>query len=89
MNKLVVTNIRLTKEELTDFREVALEEGQSLSEYIRSVIGQYIHQKKILGKADTLSINLKRKRSAEAIWDLKPFKSGIKDASLEHDKYIY
>lgn len=89
MSKLVVTNIRLTRDELMEYRQLALSEGKSFSEYLRAVMEQFAHQKKIGGKVDASKIDIKRKRSEEPIWGLKAWNSGVKDGAKDHDKYIY
>lgn len=89
MSKLVVTNIRLTKEELMEYRQMALHEGKSFSEYLRAILEQFAHQKKIGGKVDASKIDVGKKRSDEPIWSLKGWNSGIVDGAKNHDKYIY
>lgn len=89
MQKLVVTNIRLTRDELMEYRQMALSERKSFSEYLRAILEQFTHQKKVAGKIDTAKIDLGRKRREEPIWGLKPFNSGIKHGARNHDKYIY
>lgn len=89
MNDLVVTNIRLTKDELIEYRQMALSEGKSFSEYLRAILEQFTHQIKVRGKADATNIDLQTERSSEPIWTLKAWNSGIKDGARDHDKYIY
>ncbi len=56
MSKLVVTNIRVSKAELQQYRQLATAAGLSLSAFIRAVVGQYTHQKLVSGKADVRRI---------------------------------
>ena len=74
MSKLVVTNIRLSKEELHRYRQLAQAEGLSLSQLIRAVVGQYTHQKLVSGKADVRQIDVQHSREAEPIWQLRPMR---------------
>ena len=89
MSNLVVTNIRLTKDELMEYRQMALNENKSFSEYLREVMEQFTHQKKVGGKVDISKIDVNRKSSDEPIWTLTAWNSGIKDGAEDHDKYIY
>jgi len=41
MSKLIVTNIRLPKEDLQEYRLIALQEGKSFSAYLRKVIAEF------------------------------------------------
>ena len=52
MSKLVITNIRLTKDELLEYRLMALNEEKSFSEYIRTVMKQFARQKKASEEVD-------------------------------------
>ena len=74
MNKLVVTNIRVSKAELKRYRQLAQTEGVSFSQLIRAVVGQYTHQKLISGKADVRQIDVQRPQEAEPIWQLRPMR---------------
>ena len=58
---LVATNIRLTKDELHRYRQLAQAEGISLSQHIR-------------GKADVRRIDVQHPREAEPIWQLRPMR---------------
>jgi hypothetical protein len=46
MSKLVVTNLRLTKEELLEYRRMALQEGKSFSAWVRMVMEEDPRQDK-------------------------------------------
>ena len=74
MSKLVVTNIRLSKTELKQYRQLAQAEGMSLSQFIRAVVGQYTHQKLVSGKVDVRRIDVQRPQEAEPIWQLRPLR---------------
>jgi hypothetical protein len=67
MSRLVVTNIRLSKDELHRYRQLAQAEGMSLSQLIRAVVGQYTHQKLVSGKADLRRVAVQHPREAEPI----------------------
>lgn len=91
MSKLTVTNIRLTKEELLEYRQMALAEGKSFSEYVREALGE-----KARGDMFGMKIggNKKKQMDWEAApiwnhWKYAKWSSGIKDGSKNHDKYIY
>ncbi len=74
MSKLVVMNIRESKAELQQYRQLAQAEGMSLSQLIRAVVGQYTHQKLVSGKADVRRIDVQQPREAEPIWQLRPLR---------------
>ena len=74
MSKLVVTNIRLSRDELHRYRQLAQAVGMNLSQFIRAVVGQYTHQKLVSGKADVRRIDLQQPREAEPIWQLWPMR---------------
>lgn len=81
--ELIATNIRLPKKDLLLYRAVALEEGVSFSEYIRRLL-----------KRTVMSVSLpkaKRMSKKRSLWDVGRYavKIGIKDGSVNHDKYIY
>ena len=82
MSKLVVTNIRLTKAELKQYRQQAQAEGLSLSQLIRAVVGQNTHQKLVSGKADIRRIDVQQPREAEPIWQLQPMRKKEKATRL-------
>ena len=74
MSKLVVTNIPVSRAELHRYRQLARAEGMSLSQLIRSVVGQYTQQKLVRGKADVRQIDVQQLRKAEPIWQLRPMR---------------
>ena len=74
MSKLVVTNIRLSKTELKQYRQLAQAEGMNLSQFIRAVVGQYTHQKLVSGKVDVRRIAVQQSRETEPIWQLRPMR---------------
>ena len=71
MSNLVFTNIRVSKAELKQYRQLAQFEGISLSQLIRAVVSQYTHQKLVSGKADVRQIDVQQPREAEPIWQLR------------------
>ena len=81
MNELVVTNIRLPKQELINYREVALSMGVSFSELVRNVLARFTHPVAIV----------KPTKTTISFWDINKVavKGGIRNASVNHDKYIY
>jgi hypothetical protein len=66
---LVVTNIRISKAELKQYRQLAQAAGMSVSQLIRAVVGQYTHQKLVSGKID-----VQQAQEAEPIWQLRPMR---------------
>ena len=91
MSRLVVTNIRLTREELLEYRQMALEEGRSFSSYVRNALAQK-------ARSDMFGVKgrkIKRRqapREEEPIWNIGKYakwSSGIRDGAKNHDKYIY
>jgi len=82
----VATNIRLPKEDLEMYRQMAIEAGVSFAEFTRKALEDKT-------RAVVFGGNKISKKSAarkdESIWKLKPFSSGIRDGARNHDKYIY
>ena len=74
MSKLAVTNIRVSKAELQQYRQLAQAEGMSFSQLIRAVVGQYTHQKLVRGKVNVRQIDVQQAREAEPIWQLRPMR---------------
>lgn len=81
MNDYTVTNIRLPKQELINYREVALSMGISFSELVRNVLARFTHPVAIT----------KTTKTSVSFWEVDriAIKGGIKNASINHDKYIY
>jgi predicted DNA binding CopG/RHH family protein len=46
MSHFVLVNIRLFREDLLEYRLMALKEGKSFSTYIRDILRTYTHHKK-------------------------------------------
>ncbi|KKQ38901.1 MAG: hypothetical protein US54_C0001G0026 [Candidatus Roizmanbacteria bacterium GW2011_GWA2_37_7] len=78
MKKLVATNIRFPEEELIMYKRIALEKGESLSNFIRVTIRQKVK-----------SIKKQSINKRDPIFNMKPGHSGISDGAKNHDKYIY
>ena len=90
MKKLVATNIRFPKEELMEYKQMATEEGKSLSEFLRIIVRGYSYQKKNgVKQLDYTKINTTPSNKRDPIFELKPWNSRIKDGAKNHDKYIY
>lgn len=81
MNNYVTTNIRLPKDDLMNYREIALSMGKSFSEFVREVLAKFAHPVTI---AET-------KKKYPSFWEIDKIavKGGPKDGALNHDKYIY
>ena len=79
---LVVTNIRVSKDELQRYRQLAQAEGMSLSQLIRAVVGQYTQQKLVSSKVDVRRIAMQHPREAEPIWQLQPMRKKEKATCL-------
>ena len=76
---MVATLIRIPDDEYEVYKELARERGESLAEWFR----------KLARKGAGIERPLKKKYS---IWDLGTkivFKGGLRDASVNHDKYYY
>lgn len=91
-SNLVATNIRFPKERLLTYRQIALEMGKSLSEFINEVMDDSAREIILTGK--TSKRRPKRKMAWEdaPIWNYKKYAkwaSGIKNGARKHDKYIY
>ncbi|MFH1565601.1 MAG: hypothetical protein ABIB98_00160 [bacterium] len=80
MNDYTVTNVRLPKQELVNYRELALSMGISFSELVRRVLARFAYPV-------TVSKPTKTKVS---FWEMEKIaiKGGVKNASVNHDKYI-
>ncbi|MBI4697969.1 MAG: ribbon-helix-helix protein, CopG family [Nitrospirae bacterium] len=75
----VATNIRLPEEVLKTLKYKAIEEKKSVNQLIREAIEK------------SLSISPRTGEKGEDSFDavIGSAKSGIKDASMRHDKYLY
>ena len=82
MSNLVVTNIRVSKDELQRYRQLAQAEGMSLSQLIRAVVGQYTQQNLVSSKVDVRRIDMQHPREAEPIWQLQPMRKKEKATRL-------
>lgn len=82
MNKFVTTNIRLPKEDLISYRQIALASGKSFSQLVREILAKFAHP------VDIPMANLKKYPS---FWEVEKMAvlGGPKKGSSEHDKYIY
>lgn len=82
MGKYVITNIRLEKEDLLHYRQVALSMGKSFSELVREMLAQYMHP---------IEISEKIKKKYPSFWEIKKVavSGGPKDGSTKHDRYVY
>jgi hypothetical protein len=81
-NTLVVTNIRLPKEDLIDYRQLALSMGKSFSQLVREALARLIQPVEV-------KITKTRKYPAFEEIDKIAVNAGPRDAAQEHDKYIY
>lgn len=81
MNDYTVTNIRLPKQELINYRELALSMGISFSELVRKVLARFSYPPAIT----------KVSKTKVSFWEIEKVavKGGSKTASIDHDKYIY
>lgn len=78
MSNLVPTVIRLPKEDLKKYKEIAAEEGVSFSELVRDSLG-------------VVAPSSKKRKKKLGFWDIGKIavKGGPRDGSINHDKYIY
>lgn len=91
-NTLVATNIRLPKEKLLIYRQMALEMNKSLSEWINEIM-ENAAREAILGvKPSAVSKRKKMSWEKAPIWNYRKYEkwaSSVKDGAVNHDKYIY
>lgn len=90
-NSWVATNIRLPKDELLTYRQIALEEGKSFSKYAREALREAAHSKVLGGKKRKSRKKVIRYEDAP-LWDVKKYYKWVskdKRGSVDHDKYIY
>jgi len=82
MNKFVTTNIRLPKEDLIAYRQMAIASGKSFSQLVREVLAQFNHPVEISQNAS---------KKYPDFWEIEKVavSGGPKDGSTKHDKYIY
>jgi len=82
MSKFVTTNIRLPKEDLIAYRQMAIASGKSFSQLVREILAQFSHPVEISKMAS---------KKYPDFWEIKKIavSGGPKDGSLKHDKYIY
>ena len=85
---MVATYFRLPEDELQLYRQMASWRKQSLADYIRMTLKEYSQQVAIQGKATKKTLS-KISVQEEPLAKMKPFKSGISDGSINHDKYLY
>jgi len=81
MNKFVTTNIRLPKEDLIAYRQMAIASGKSFSQLVREILAQFNHPVEISKTA----------KKYPDFWEIEKVavSGGPKDGSTKHDKYIY
>ena len=83
MSDYVVTNIRLPKEDLITYRQIALSSGKSFSELVREVLARFVHPAEVtVGRV---------KKKYPSFWEIDKIavSGGPKDGSVKHDQYIY
>lgn len=79
---IVATNIRLPKDELLSYRQIALEEGKSFSEFVRDELSK---------RVSPSAVSASPRRKKRSLWDIKRYAitAGTTKGSVEHDKDIY
>jgi len=82
MSKFVTTNIRLPKEDLIAYRQIAVASGKSFSQLVREVLAKFSHP---------VEISKTSSKKYPSFWEIKKIavSGGPKDGSTKHDKYIY
>lgn len=83
MTDYIITNIRLPREDLMAYRQVALSMGKSFSELVREVLAKFVHPAEVTaGKAG---------KKYPSFWEIEKVavRGGPKDGSANHDRYIY
>lgn len=82
MGKFVTTNVRLTEEIMIDLKLKCIYEKKRMAEIIREALENYI------GKRVNLDQRIPLEK--DPIIDIIGMcKTGIKDCSINHDKYLY
>jgi hypothetical protein len=76
---MISTKIQITEDQLTALNELALKQQVSLDDLIRQGIDNLIRTKPII-------YNIDKRQQAFSI--AGKFRSGLKDLSKEHDKYL-
>ncbi len=71
------------------YRQIALREGMSFSQYVNTLLEHYTHRIIVTGKGDGKQIDIKRKREEEPVWSLRPFHFNKAVWTKEHDRIIY
>jgi hypothetical protein len=82
MDGQIATNVRLERDELRSLKTMAAERGVSLARLFRTMVSDFI------ARARPLS---------DKAWKSDPFftigtrpgRSGLRDLSIHHDKYLY
>lgn len=79
----MTTNIRLPKEDLIAYRQIALSSGKSFSELVREVLAKFVHPVEVVAR--------KAKKKYPSFWEIEKVavSGGPKDGSIKHDQYIY
>jgi hypothetical protein len=82
MSKFVATNIRLPKEDLVFYRQVALASGKSFSELVREALAKNMHP---------VELPKKKNKKYPSFWEIEKIavSGGPKDGSTKHDRYLY
>lgn len=82
MHNYVATNIRLYGETLKALKIKAVEEGKSVSQLVREAVEQIL-------KSGVQKIDRKEFENDSFFKIIGLGKSGIKDGSINHDRYLY
>jgi len=82
MSNYIVTNIRLPKEDLVHYRQIALASGRSFSELVRELLARNLYPVEV---PKTKKKKYPRFREIEKV----AVSGGPRDGSTKHDRYIY
>ena len=73
------TQIQITEEQMKMLREISREKHVSMSQIVREALDEYLR------KVSSSSAEERRKRALSAVGK---FRSGARDVSIKHDKYL-
>jgi len=85
MTDYVTTNIRLPRQLYRDIKRLAAEEDKSMAQVLREAAAQYITSSELFDR------QLSKEDDDDPLWLIgtDPVDSGLTDASVNHDVYLY
>lgn len=82
MSERVATNIRLERDELKSLRRLAVEQGVSMSRLFRQMVSDFLSRSRPMSDKEW-------KSDPFFTIGTRPGRSGLRDLSVNHDKYLY